>query len=86
MCMPDNGTELTQNGDAALVPEQPTRVDLLHRAGQDQQNALEESFNGKLRYELLSAEIFYMLKEAKTRIEAWRRDYNTMHLHSPLNI
>ena len=43
-----------------------------------------ESFNGKLRDELLNGEIFYTLKEAKTIIEAWRRHYNTVRPHSSL--
>ena len=37
-----------------------------------------ESFNSKLRDELLNGEIFYNLKEAKIIIEVWRRRYNTI--------
>jgi transposase InsO family protein len=43
-----------------------------------------ESFNGKLRDELLSREIFYTLTEAKVLIERWRREYNTFRPHSAL--
>ena len=43
-----------------------------------------ESFNGKLRDELLNGEIFYTLKEAKIVIEGWRRHYNTVRPHSSL--
>jgi len=39
-------------------------------------NGYCESFNGKLRDELLNGDIFYTLKEARTVIEAWRRPYN----------
>jgi hypothetical protein len=35
-----------------------------------------ESFNGKLRDELLAGEIFYSLREAEVLVEAWRRHYN----------
>lgn len=43
-----------------------------------------ESFNGKLRDELLNGEIFYTLAEAKIVIEQWRRYYNTIRPHSSL--
>ena len=43
-----------------------------------------ESFNGKLRDELLNGEIFYTLAEAKIVIEQWRRRYNTVRPHSSL--
>jgi transposase InsO family protein len=52
--------------------------------GSPWENGYVESFNGKLRDELLNGEIFYTLKEAKTMIEAWRRHYNTMRPHSSL--
>lgn len=43
-----------------------------------------ESFNGKLRDELLNGEIFYDLREAEVLIERWRRHYNTIRPHSAL--
>ena len=43
-----------------------------------------ESFNSKLRDELLDGEIFYSLKEAQVLIEAWRRHYNAVRPHSAL--
>jgi putative transposase len=43
-----------------------------------------ESFNSKLRDELLNGEIFYSLAEAKIIIESWRRQYNTKRPHSSL--
>ena len=48
------------------------------------ENGYNESFNGKLRDELLNGEIFYTLKEAQVLIECWRRHYNTVRLHSSL--
>ena len=52
--------------------------------GSPRENGYCESFNGKLRDELLNGEIFYTLKEAKIVIEAWRRHYNTIRPHSSL--
>ena len=43
-----------------------------------------ERFNGKLRDELLNAEVFNTLAEAKVLIEQWRRHYNTVRPHSSL--
>jgi putative transposase len=49
------------------------------------ENGYNESFNGKLRDELLNGELFYTLKEAKVLIEKWRLEYNTFRPHSSLN-
>ena len=48
------------------------------------QNAFVESFNGKLRDELLAREAFDTLLEAKVLIERWRQHYNTIRPHSAL--
>jgi transposase InsO family protein len=48
------------------------------------ENGYCESFNSKLRDELLVREIFYDLREAKVLIEAWRQHYNTVRPHSSL--
>jgi putative transposase len=59
-------------------------------AGTDRQlrwrweNGYCESFNGKLRDELLDGEVFYSLAEAKVVIEGWRQHYNTSRPHSAL--
>ena len=52
--------------------------------GSPWENGYIESFNGKLRDELLNGEIFYTLAEAKVVIEGWRRHYNTLRPHSSL--
>ena len=44
-----------------------------------------ESFNGKLRDELLNSEVFNSLAEARVLIEQWRVHYNTVRPHSSLN-
>ena len=48
------------------------------------ENGYIESFNGKLRDELLNVEIFDTLFEAKVLVDRWRRDYNTLRPHSSL--
>src|SRR6188472_1048214 len=52
--------------------------------GSPWENGYCESFNSKLRDELLNSEIFYSLAEAKVIIEAWRRYYNTERPHLSL--
>jgi putative transposase len=53
--------------------------------GSPWENGYNESFNGRLRDELLNGEIFYTLKEAQILIESWRKHYNTVRPHSSLN-
>jgi transposase InsO family protein len=53
--------------------------------GSPWENGYNESFNVKLRDELLNGEIFYTLKEAQVLIERWRLEYNTIRPHSSLN-
>ena len=48
------------------------------------ENGFIESFNGKLRDELLNRESFDTLLEAKVLIERWRVHCNTVRLHSSL--
>ncbi len=52
--------------------------------GSPWENGYCESFNGKLRDELLNGEIFYTLREAHVLIEQWRVHYNTIRPHSAL--
>lgn len=49
------------------------------------QNAYTESFNGKLRDELLAREMFGSLREAQVLVEQWRRHYNEVRPHSSLD-
>lgn len=79
----DNGPEFT----AAIVREWLGRIGvrtLFIEPGSPWENGYVESFNGKLRDELLNGEIFYSLREAKVLIERWRRRYNTERPHSAL--
>jgi len=52
--------------------------------GSPWENGYCESFNGKMRYQLLGGEIFFTLLEAKVIIERWRRHYNEVRPHSSL--
>lgn len=79
----DNGSEFT----ALAVRDWLQRVNvgtLFIERGSPWENGYIESFNGKLRDELLNGEIFYTLAEAKILIERWRRDYNQIRPHSAL--
>jgi len=53
--------------------------------GSPWENGYIESFNGKLRDELLDREVFTTLTEAKILVEEWRREYNQIRPHSALN-
>ena len=52
--------------------------------GSPWENGYCESFNAKLRDELLNGEVFYTLKEASIVIEQWRKHYNGIRPHSSL--
>jgi transposase InsO family protein len=79
----DNGPEFT----AKAVREWLARVSvqtLFIEPGSPWENGYIESFNGKLRDELLDGEILYTLIEAQVLIERWRREYNWKRPHSSL--
>jgi putative transposase len=52
--------------------------------GSPWENGFIESFNARLRDELLNGEIFYTLREAEIIIESWRRHYNTVRPHASI--
>lgn len=52
--------------------------------GSQWENGYCESFNGKMRDQLLNGELFYTLREAQIIIEKWRIHYNTIRPHSSL--
>ena len=52
--------------------------------GSPWENGYVESFNARLRDELLDGEIFYTLREAQIVIESWRRHFNTIRPHESL--
>ncbi len=79
----DNGAEFT----AMAVREWLGKIGvktLYIQPGSPWENGYVESFNGKLRDELLNGELFYTLQEAQILIERWRREYNQIRPHSSL--
>ena len=80
----DNGPEFTAERVRQWLPKMGVQT-LFIEKGSPWENGYIESFNGKMRDELLDREIFYTLKEAKVLIEDWRRHYNTKRPHSALN-
>jgi putative transposase len=79
----DNGSEFTARRVRAWLGRLAVKP-LFIEPGSPWENGYVESFNGKMRDELLNGEIFYSLKEAKILIEQWRKQYNTVRPHSAL--
>jgi len=83
MIVSDNGTELTSN--AVLAWKQQQRIDWHYiEPGKPMQNGFVESFNGRMRDELLNETMFTSLPQARAVIAAWVDDYNTARPHSSL--
>jgi putative transposase len=80
----DNGSEFTARVSRQWLKRLGVRR-LFIEPGSAWENGYNESFNGKLRDELLNGEIFYTLNEAQVLIERWRLEYNTFRPHSSLN-
>ena len=79
----DNGSEFTAQKVREWLRQLNVKTVYIE-PGSPWENGYIESFNGKLRDELLDGEIFYTLKEAQVLIERWRRHYNTVRPHSSL--
>jgi len=79
----DNGPEFTAKAVRNWLARIGVKT-LFIEPGSPWENGYNESFNGKLRDELLNGEVFYTLKEAQVLIERWRQEYNTFRPHSAL--
>ena len=79
----DNGPEFTARVVRALLGNLDVKT-LFIEPGSPWENGYNESFNGKLRDEMLKQEVFYSLNEAQILIERWRHEYNTIRPHSSL--
>ena len=79
----DNGAEFTANTVREWLAKVGVRTVFIE-PGSPWENGYIESFNGKLRDEMLNGEIFYTLREAKVLIERWREHYNQVRPHSSL--
>jgi putative transposase len=60
------------------------RISRAFRSPSTSRIAFSESFNGRLRDELLNETLFSSLRDARTRLEAWRQDFNEVRPHSSL--
>jgi len=79
----DNGSEFTSKAIQAWLPRLGVKT-LYITPGSPWENGYNESFNGRLRDELLNGELFYTLKEAQVITEQWRHHYNHIRPHSSL--
>jgi len=79
----DNGPEFTAKAIRKWLESIGVKT-LFMEPGSPWENGYIESFNGKLRDELLNREIFYTLTEARILIARWRQEYNQVRPHSAL--
>jgi putative transposase len=80
----DNGPEFTAKAIRKWLSRLGVKT-LYIEPGSPWENGYVESFNGRMRDELLNRETFTTLKEAKVLIELWRREYNQVRPHSARN-
>jgi putative transposase len=83
MIVSDNGTEFTSNAILAWTKEHQVEWHYI-APGRPMQNGYIESFNGRMRDELLNESLFVDLDQARQLIGAWAADYNTVRPHSSL--
>jgi transposase InsO family protein len=79
----DNGPEFTAKAVRKWLNRLGVKTLFIER-GSPWENGYIESFNGKMRDELLKREAFTTLREAQVLIEGWRREYNQLRPHSSL--
>ena len=79
----DNGAEFTAKTVRSWLGELEVAPLYIER-GSPWENGYVESFNGKMRDELLNREQINTLREAQVLLEQWRRHYNTRRPHSSL--
>lgn len=79
----DNGTEFTSNAILGWASNHGIDWEYI-QPGKPSQNAYVESFNGRIRDELLNETLFHSLRQARERLAAWRADYNAHRPHSSL--
>jgi putative transposase len=80
----DNGPEFAAKAVHAWITAVGAKTAYI-TPGSPWENGYVESFNARLRDELLNGEIFYTLKEAQVVIESWRCHYNTIRPHASLD-
>ena len=83
MIVSDNGTEFTSNAMFAWTRDHKISWHFI-APGKPMQNGFCESFNGRMRDELLNESLFMGLDHARARIANWVTDYNQRRPHSAL--
>jgi len=83
MIVSDNGTEFTSNAILGWAKEHQVEWHYI-APGRPMQNGYIESFNGRMRDELLNESLFINLDQARQLIDEWAADYNTARPHSSL--
>jgi len=79
----DHGTEFTSRALDEWAYRRGITLDFI-RPGRPSENGFIEAFNGKLRDECLNTNEFLSIDDARSKIEAWRVDYNEHRPHSSL--
>lgn len=83
MIVSDNGTEFTSTAILAWAQDQHVAWHYI-APGKPTQNGFVESFNGRMRDELLNESLFFGLDHARQKLAAWALDYNTCRPHSSI--
>ena len=79
----DNGPEMRSEALRAWAEEHVVELVFIE-PGKPTQNAFIESFNARVREELLNANVFRTIQQSQDAADAWRQSYNTEHAHSGL--
>jgi putative transposase len=79
----DHGTEFTSKSFDQWAYMHGVEIDFT-RPGKPTDNAFIESFNGRVRQECLNESWFLSLEDARSKVEAWRDEYNNERPHSAL--
>ena len=79
----DHGTEFMSRALEDWAYQRGVQLDFI-RPGTPVENAFIEAFNGRLRDECLNVHQFTSIEDARTKIDAWRVDYNQRRPHSSL--
>jgi putative transposase len=79
----DNGSEFQSKALDAWAYAHQVKLDFI-RPGKPVENGFIESFNARVRDECLNANVFVSLADARSKLDAWRRDYNESRPHTSL--
>ena len=80
----DNGTEFVSRAMDVWAYQHGVQLDFI-RPGRPVENSYIESFNGRLRDECLTVEVFFTIADVREKLDRWRTDYKQVRPHSALN-